>query len=432
MRLFVFWLYNLIVVPLLFVTSKAAGLFNAKIRTGLRGRQRQLTRLKEKTSAFNPGYHRLWIHISSLGEFEQAKPIIREVRKRYSGIHVIVSFFSPSGFANAQAFQAADIVCYLPFDSYWGCKKFLKIIDPVIAVIVRHDIWPNMMWQLKARGIPVLLVDASISQEKERIYSLFRTVLRTLFAPLSQILTVSSEHVYKLSKIYPFPDRIISCGDTRYDQVYYRCAESDKIRFLIEGDYFQKAHTITAGSTWPSDEKVILPDIVDGLKAHPELRLILAPHEIVPGHIDELIRDFDRFGLEATALSAILNSDSGFFRILLVDRIGLLANLYRFGQLAFVGGGFGPGVHNVLEPAAHGCAVLFGPRFFNSIEAPELVRRGGAVPIGNKEDLQTIMHDFINDPHKIEQIGCTAKRFVEENMGASQRIVDVLATYLGK
>jgi 3-deoxy-D-manno-octulosonic-acid transferase len=432
MRLLVFWLYNLIIVPLLFVSSRAAGLFNAKIRTGLRGRQRQFSWLEEKIKVLNPGSHRLWIHISSMGEFEQAKPIIREVRKRYSGIHIIVSFFSPSGFANAQAFHAADIVCYLPFDSYWGCKKFLKIINPAIVVIVRHDIWPNIIWQLKVRAIPVLLVDASISQEKERIYSLFRAVWRTLFAPLSQILTVSNEHVPKLSKIYPFPAKIISCGDTRYDQVYYRCTESDKIRFLIEGDYFQKAHTITAGSTWPSDEKVILPVIVDYLKAHAELRLILAPHEIVPVHIDDLIRNFDRFGLEAMTLSRILNSDFRFFRIFVVDRIGLLANLYRFGRLAFVGGGFGPGVHNVLEPAAHGCAVLFGPRFLNSIEAPELVRRGGAVPIGDKKDLQAILHDFVNDPQKIERIGCTAKRFVEENMGASQRIVDVLATYLGK
>jgi len=215
-------------------------------------------------------------------------------------------------------------------------------------------------------------------------------------------------------------------GDTRYDQVYLRTREPEKIAPLLDSGLFTRARCFVAGSTWPSDEKVILPALFPFLQKQTEIKAIIAPHELTPDHLAELESALTQHGIPFIRHSSFTQNHRDPWQVLLIDRMGILANLYGLADLAFVGGGFGPGVHSVLEPAAHGCMVLYGPRHLNSLEALALSSRKGGCCIQTSEQLSALLQTWLDDPQTVRAAGDRARQLVQENLGAGERIVQRL------
>ena len=428
MSFFLRWVYSLIFIPLFAVFIRLAGIFNVKIAKGLKGRKNLFIHLRSSLKPFHHRSPRIWIHISSLGEYEQARPVIRALKDYNPDLLLVITFFSPSGFQHAHD-ENADVVTYLPLDSRSNARQFLDLVRPDVALIVRHDIWPNFLWHAKERGISLLLIDASISPHRFKTYDRLRFLVRPIISLFDQVMVVTEQDGKRLAHIVKSAAiRVI--GDTRYDQVYYRAHEKAKIEDLK--DFFSPEHTIVLGSTWPSDERVLLPPTLKLLSENPEKKVIIAPHEVTQEHIGQIRQTLKENNIKNVTLSRLLEGKVGNFCVLVVDKIGLLANLYGLCDLAFVGGSFGPGVHNVLEPAAHGCGVFFGPRHINSPEAMQLVRQSAAKVVHTSEDVERLYNEFYIQKDLLHQIGQAAQTIVLDKMGATQEVVDYIKTCVSK
>lgn len=425
-----FWLlfYNIFIIPLLYGTFYLAAIFSPKISRGISGRRSEALLLKEKIARLSGTGKRCWIHISSLGEFEQARPVLQLLKKQIPDISIIISFFSPSGFDNVKNLPELDVKTYLPFDSFRQAKNFIATIKPDVAGIIRHDIWPNYVWRLQRAGIPLILFDTAISEKTFRLYTIGKVFFRCLLAPFSGFLTVAQTDADRLKKIMP-DAKISVIGDTRYDQVYNRARETSKINFLVESNYFTFRRVLVAGSIWPSDEKQLLPAVVKLFADYPDFIFIAVPHEPTHEHVLSLETFFNNQNLKTARLSA-LGQQPWSFKVLIIDSIGLLANLYALATVAYVGGSFGPGVHSVLEPAAHGCPVLFGPRHRNSHEALSLVAHGGGLCVRNHLECYQVLNHLFTDTAKARQVGKRALSLVLANVGASQKAVTAIQTAL--
>jgi 3-deoxy-D-manno-octulosonic-acid transferase len=429
MSLLFFVVYNVLKVPL-FLLVRVAGLFNIKIRRTLQGRRNLFPLLRESMSRVPADVRRFWIHISSMGEFEQALPLIEELAKRYPSDWFIISLFSPSAFDHISWRHPRAVITYLPLDGYCQAKKFIEIIRPSVHIIIRHDIWPNFQWLLQRRHIPSLLINASISDERFHAVLRFKFIYQQIYATFSAVCVVSALNEMRMRAIYEQPQNIHVCGDTRYDRVHQRALDTTKIDWILQSQQFQRSSCLVAGSTWPSDEEVILPALLETIRRQPNFKLILAPHEMDAGHLQALEQQFLQEGLAVLRLSAFEANPKQECRVLLIDRIGLLANLYALGQVAIVGGGFGPGVHSVLEPAAHGCVVCYGPRHLNSPEAKEMTSAGVGLTFTGREEFVLLLHSLFENPEKTRQRGDTVRAYILKNIGAGKRTADVVARYV--
>jgi len=422
-----YYIYNLIGVPLLWVGFLLGSVVSKKIRRGLRGRRQLLGELRRRMEAVEKGGPRFWIHSSSMGEFEQAKPVIQRIKEKFPQSVVVVSLFSPSVFDHVDDFPGADTICYMPFDSRRQSRRFIDTIRPDVAVMVRHDLWPNHLYQLKEKGIPAVLINGSIRSTHGWRFRFLVPFYRFLYQCFDLILTVSKEtkDICESHRLASGPIEIV--GDTRYDQVIHRAQEAEKMVASLrklKGD----RKTFVMGSTWPSDEVVLL-DAMDRLSQKvTRVWYVIVPHEPMEEHVTQIEQRVSGLGLEACLLSEI---DSGKVKdcdVLIVDRVGILASLYALGDLSFVGGGFGAGIHNVLEPAALGKAVFFGPRCHNSYEAGLLQNRGVGFVIRDGEALYQHLFSLLNNADKLKEIEAKATQVVQENAGATYRIVDHLET----
>jgi len=426
----IFFLYNGIFIPLLYLGAGFAAIFNRKIRRGLVGRVGWRRRLAERLSRLPAELPRVWVHISSLGEFEQVKPVLKLLKQRPSPVAVILSFYSPSGFDHAQKYEFADVVTYLPADTWFNARRFLSTLRPSIAAVVRHDIWPNFQWRLHRIGVPSILMDASVTPHRRISIDFFHRTIRQVYDTFDGVLATSEASVPMLRRMVRHAERIRVLGDTRFDQVYERAQETGRISDLADSGQFDRRGCLVAGSIWPQDEKALLPAVARVLGEQLRFTCILVPHEISAAHL-ESVEDFFREQGYALARLSQFRQNPGTLRVLLVDQIGLLANLYALAAMAYVGGGFGTGIHSVLEPAAHGAAVYFGPRHTNSMEALSLIRNGGGCVLRNSEDFYQAIGRLFSAPHEVEAQGQRAFRLVQENLGASARTVEVLLEYLG-
>jgi len=412
--------YNIIVIPLLFAGFHLAALFNPKIASGVRGRRRLFAHLPEQLSQWTEP--RIWFHIASMGEFEQAKPVIAAVKKLQPEVRILVTFFSPSVYDHTKNYPLADMISYLPFDSWRQSRKFISLIRPSAAVVIRHDIWPNYQWRLHQLGIPSFLIDASISDVRVRWFRYMPWLIRDILKTFSEMDATSAEYLPALQQFYPYPQQLLVMGDTRYDQVHSRTQEREKIAELVDSGLFHRPHCFVAGSTWPEDERVILGPLFQLLHDRPEYTLILVPHELTKDHLADLEAKLSEQPFSYIRLSQFSQRPAKGLRVLLVDRMGLLANLYALGELAYVGGGFGPGVHSVLEPAAHGCMVVFGPNHLRSLESLHLQQRKAGFAITSSAEFQPILDQWLETPAVVSKAGAASLQLVQENLGASDRI----------
>ena len=343
-----FWsiIYSYLAIPMLWIVFRIMGFFNAKVRRGIAGRKELFDQLARHTDGLRPG-KRVWFHSSSMGEFEQAKPIIAALRQRILDIRVIVTFYSPSGYEHSRKYPHADIISYIPFDTRSGARRFLDLVRPDAAIMVRYDIWPNHIWELQKRGIPTMIANATMRRQTERRIPLVRSFHHYVYNAIDDILTVSKNDVEAFGFFHLTHPKIEAIGDTRYDQVSIRSIEARK-HAILPGTVVINKKVFVIGSSWPEDEQVILPALFRLQEGIPELLTILVPHEPTEDHVEQLERELN--GSITYIRFSDLNEYRG-ERVIVVDSIGILLKLYAYAHVAYIGGSFRQGIHNVLEAA---------------------------------------------------------------------------------
>ncbi|MDZ7385054.1 MAG: hypothetical protein ONB07_02940 [candidate division KSB1 bacterium] len=421
-------LYNLIAVPLLKVAVGLGRLINGKVRRAVVGRRNLFVELPQKLAALDPHAPRLWIHACSMGEFEQARPVVAAVRERLKPVAVVLSVTSPSVYGHIDHKQEADVVTYLPVDGPLAARRFVRLVRPDVALVVRHDIWPNHLGQLQRYRVPSLLIDASLSPKIAPETWRGRLVGRLLYGGFDYILTTAPKEVDRLRRVAGRNPHIVTMGDTRYDQVQRRALENDRVLDLQTR--FRQGPVLVAGSTWPADDKYLLPALTKLRSEFPQLQVILVPHEPHPEHLSILEGQLANHGLSSVRLSAWRSDPHAPNGVLVVDEMGILANIYSVADLAYVGGGFTSGVHSVLEPAVYGIPVLFGPRHQNSLEALELASRGGGFCVTGTEEMTERIALLLRDEGARIRAGREARAMVQERLGATARIVDLVESLL--
>ncbi len=424
-----FWqiFYSFVVIPLLWLVLQAAGLVDRKVRRGIAGRRGLAAALAEQMRSLGPG-PRVWFHASSMGEFEQAKPIIAELKRRHPGVRIITTFFSPSGYDHSRTYPLADVISYLPFDSRGGARMFLDTTVPDAAVMVRYDVWPNHIWELHRRGIPVMIANATMRSTTPRRLPLARSFHHCLYDAIDSILTVSENDLLAFDAFRLRRARLAAIGDTRYDQVTLRSAEARRKHILPER-ITAGEKIVVAGSTWPEDEQVLLPAVVRLCDSMEDVLLILVPHEPTVSHLEEL--EAAMRGRITSIRFSDLNEYAG-ERVIVVDSIGILLTLYAYARVAYIGGSFRQGVHNVLEAAVYGIPVLFGPRHRNSREPLHLVEQGGGFVVNTTDELHRALENLLTDETARSAAGERALKFVRSRTGATGRFLERLEPVLSR
>ncbi len=413
-----FIVYNYFFIPILYIILRLGALFNAKIMKGIKDRKRLYEDLILALISLDNTKKLVWFHSSSMGEFEQAKPIIEKIKSN-KDVNILATFFSPSGYENSKNYPFADIVSYMPFDTSDGAKRFIKTVQPDLAVMMRYDIWPNFIWQLKENNIPCLLVDATMRKNSSRKWIFSKSFHKSLYKDITRILTVSENDLINF-KDFDIPDsKIKSVGDTRFDRVYQK-SQAAKEKKLFKENFFAGKKVLVAGSSWESDEEVYLPAFLKLTKYEPNLVLILVPHEPTIQRLEKLENYFS--GKASTIRFSYLNNYNG-EKIIIVDSIGILLTLYFYADVAYVGGSFKQGIHNVLEPAVYGIPVIFGPKIENSQEAQRLVAIGGAKLINNKNEIYRHLRNLFGNETLRKKVGKISLDYVTQNIGATDEIL---------
>lgn len=410
--------YNYFILPILYLALRIAGLFNTKIKNGINGRKRVYENIILGSTSINKNKKLIWFHSSSLGEFEQAKPIIEKLRQE-KDVNILVTFFSPSGYENSKKYPYADLISYIPFDSKFNAKKFVSIIKPTLAIIMRYDLWPNIVEELNNYKIPIFLVDATLRSNSPRKLPLIKSFHKILFGHLTKILTVSEADANEFKTFGITNNKVCAVGDTRFDRVYHRSLQAKEKR-LISYNVLKNKKVFVAGSTWEQDEEVIFPALLKLAEVDKNILMIIAPHEPTLLHLEKIENEFA--GKLKTIRFSHLNNYSD-ERLIIVDSIGILLTLYTYADVAYVGGSFKQNIHNVLEAAVYGTPVLFGPKIENSQEAVKLVGVGGGIIIKNKRQAYKNLRRLFIDYSYRNSVGKISSMYVQSNVGATEKIL---------
>ncbi len=418
MKNFWFIIYNAIVVPCLYIIINAAGWFDKKVKRGIIGRKRIFEELILNAAALDKSKRLIWFHSSSLGEFEQAKPIIEELKKN-KAINILITFFSPSGYENSRKYPYADLISYIPFDTFSNANRFITIVRPDLAIFMRYDYWPNMIWAMKSFKIPSFIVDATMKRNSSRKLLFAKNFHNILFRDMTKILTVSEADSNGFKEFGCTDNMLRIVGDTRFDRVY-RKSITAKERNLIKNEIIKNKKVFVAGSTWEMDEEVILPAFITLAKYDKDIIFIIAPHEPTLIHLEKIENEFS--GKMETIRFSFLNNYKG-ERVIIIDSIGILLTLYTYADAAFIGGSFKQGIHNVLEAAVYGVPVMFGPKIENSQEAQQLLLLGGGILIKNRPEAYRQMRNLFSDKNYRNSKGKICHQYVQKNLGATEKIL---------
>ena len=357
-----------------------------------------------------------------MGEFEQAKPIIAALRRKYRDINIIVTFFSPSGYDHSKNYKLADIITYIPFDTKANAHRFLDLIQPTAAVFVRYDVWPNHLWELNARGIPAFIANATMRTTSARFYPLLKNFHRFLFNNFESIFTVSAKDANAFAMFGLTHPSVEPIGETRYDQVWQRSDDAKK-KHIISPAILKGKILLLAGSTWPEDEEVLIPSIKKILQYDSNVLVILVPHEPTEDALEDVE---NKLGSKPRSIRFSNLNDYSNEHIIIVDSIGILMALYQYANVAYVGGSFRQGIHNVLEPAVYGIPVVFGPKYTNSQEAIELLHRSGGFVVNDQQECYRTLRTLLDDKKANSIAGLQAFALVKENVGATERFIQHL------
>ncbi len=397
---------------------RGAALLSPKVARGVAGRREwrgQLARLPRP----EPGRLRVHVHAASVGEFEQAKPIIERLRALRPDTVVTASFFSPSGYEQQGKWEHLAAASYLPEERAGEMRAFLDRVAPDLLLIVRYDLWPELLVEAENRKIPTVLVCGVLRAGTARFRPVIRGFFRWLYSRLSLIHVVEEADASALAALGVDVPREVS-GDTRYDRVVERALAPVELPWLDPALVAGRT-ILVAGSTWPPDEERLA-----ALNDLPGILPVIVPHEPDAAHVEGALARFPG----AVTLSDIERREAGAApRAIVIDRTGLLSALYRIGEIAYVGGAFGEGVHSVLEPAAYALPVFSGPGIERSRDAVALEREGGLTVIRAGEELRREVERLVGEPERRRELAGRVERFVRENVGATGRIVDSLGRH---
>lgn len=379
-----------------------------KIKKLRRGQKEALDYLREK---IQPGKPYVWIHAASLGEFEQGRPLIEKIRRENPEVKILLTFFSPSGYEVRKNFSEVDAVCYLPLDIKSRVKEFLDIVNPCMAVFVKYEFWGNYLQELKRRGIPTYII-SSIFRPSQIFFKPWGAMFRNMLRCYTHVYVQDERSRQLLEGIGV--TNVTVAGDTRFDRVtdiMRSCVEIPQAAAFVD----DAPVTIVAGSTWPPDEEYLIPYF----NSHPELKLIIAPHEVEPKRLDAIERKLTR---KSCRLSSATPEEAREADCLIIDGYGKLSSTYSYGDIAYVGGGFGVSIHNINEAAVYGMPVLFGPNYRKFKEAYDLIDVKGAFTFSDNARFVEILDRLLTDKEYLDECGRNAARYIKENLGATDII----------
>lgn len=412
------WLFYDIIIHGYQDSIQAASLVNPKARQWIRGRKGWVKKLRQAFESRREGDKVIWFHCASLGEFEQGRPVIEGFREKNPEWKILLTFFSPSGYEIRKNYPGVDWIFYLPLDSPSNSKRFVRLVRPDLVVFVKYEFWfryLDLLWQEK---VPVYVI-SSIFREKQHFFLWYGRWAREQLQKVSHFFVQDDTSVALLKSIGI--DHVTLSGDTRFDRVAAN-AENTRPYPIIE--QFTRGHRVLlAGSTWPADEELLIRLVRDGgLKG---TRLIITPHETNEGHLKELAGRLEDIPFEF--YTRVKSDGMGSLKVLVVDHVGFLSHIYRYATVAYVGGGFGAGIHNILEAATFGIPVLFGPNYGKFREARDLIGLGGASSLKNYNELRLITHRLLDDPVELKRAGEICKSYVKRRRGATEAILEAIS-----
>ena len=429
MSLILLFLYNILVVPVLIAGFYIGSLFNAKMREGRKARKNQFSRLAGDISKAG-SRKRILFHCNSAGEWLQALPIIEKLKSLNPGLFIMVSFFSPSGFKFARNPAEVDLKFYLPLDSVFKARRLFKLLKPELWIISKFDVWPNHVLAATRLGIPVVITSATLSPDSGRDKGFARSFNKFIYKKIDHFFPISDEDKKRFQALVPGEDPYTLAGDTRYDHVYNRGQKASDAGdvTLFSGE---KGLTLIAGSTWPADERHVLPALAELIQEFPGVRVIVVPHELHESHLQDIESVFAQYQIPCERYTNFSGQGTARTNVVIFNTIGMLARLYKQTHLAFIGGSFGKGTHNVMEPAIFGQPVLFGPNHLNSHEAGELLQVGAAFRIMNQQEFRDKARLLIRDDRLRQSMGEKARNLIVGNTGATAIIINTLKDKYG-
>lgn len=380
---------------------------NAKAAKMVEGHAKIMDILNEKII---PGEKYIWIHVASLGEFEQGRPLMEMIKRENPSRKIVLTFFSPSGYEIRKNYKEADVICYLPFDLPSKVIQFLDIVNPEMAIFVKYELWGNYLEQLKQRGIPTYIISA-IFRNSQVFFKGWGRMFRNMLKCFTHFF-VQDENSKKLLENIGITN-VDVCGDTRFDRVTDIMATTKA--FPIVENFTKGKFTLIIGSSWQPDEDIIIPYF----NSHPEMRLIIAPHEFDAERVEALKSRITRKCVLYTETNETEAADAD---CLILNCFGILSSCYRYAQVAHIGGGFGVGIHNINEAAVYGMPVIFGPKYHKFKEAHDLIAAGGAFSIQSAEEFSAKMNKMLSDGTYLADCGTRAKHYIESQLGATKRI----------
>jgi 3-deoxy-D-manno-octulosonic-acid transferase len=392
--------------------------FNDKARQWVKGRQNLFTALTDSLKdAEREKKRSIWIHCASLGEFEQARPVIDALNKN-NKYFIILSFFSPSGYEQQHHFKGADIITYLPTDTPFNAQKFINLIQPDTALFVKYEFWYHHLNMLHQNNIPCYLISA-IFQPNQIFFRWYGELYRQMLRFMTKIF-VQDESSAELLKGLGIKHVEIS-GDTRVERVHQINKSPQKLKLLPE---FKGEHQLfIAGSTYRQEEQLLVQLMRE--QKLTKVKYVIAPHEVDDSTIEKITNTFRSWS--PVRFSEAVSANIQESQVLIIDSIGLLASLYQYGELCFIGGGFGGGIHNILEPAAVGLPIIIGPNYKKFKEARELVSAGGAFSVKNYKEFKTIVTQLTDKEAAMTQKARKVTRqYIKKNIGATEKIIEAI------
>lgn len=414
-------IYNIVIYFVLWGIA-IASLFNEKVRKMWRGEREAFKILKQKV---DPNAKYIWFHAASLGEFEQGRPLMERIRKEYPQYKILLTFYSPSGYEVRKNYEGADIICYMPVDTRLNAIRFLRLVRPVMAFFIKYEFWSNFLHILKHRNIPTYSV-SSIFREDQVFFKWYGRNYAGVLKCFTRFFVQNEESKRLLEGIGITAVDVV--GDTRFDRVL-QIKEAAKQLPICEAFRTGVASSqsadvphhdfkvFVAGSSWPPDENIFIPFFNE----HEDWRLLIAPHVIAEEHL-KLILSLIK-GKKVVRYTQTTPEEAAEADVLIIDCFGLLSSMYNYGDVAYIGGGFGVGIHNTLEAAVWNMPVIFGPNNKKFQEAQGLLKSGGGFEINTYEDFSGLMSSLMNDETFLKQAGDKAGAFVAHLAGATDKVL---------
>lgn len=414
-------IYNIVIYFVLWGIA-IASLFNEKVRKMWRGEREAFKILKQKV---DPNAKYIWFHAASLGEFEQGRPLMERIRKDYPQYKILLTFYSPSGYEVRKNYEGADIICYMPVDTRLNAIRFLRLVRPVMAFFIKYEFWSNFLHILKHRNIPTYSV-SSIFREDQVFFKWYGRNYAGVLKCFTRFFVQNEESKLLLEGIGITAVDVV--GDTRFDRVL-QIKEAAKQLPICEAFRTGVASSqsadvphhdfkvFVAGSSWPPDENIFIPFFNE----HKDWRLLIAPHVIAEEHL-KLILSLIK-GKKVVRYTQTTPEEAAEADVLIIDCFGLLSSMYNYGDVAYIGGGFGVGIHNTLEAAVWNMPVIFGPNNKKFQEAQDLLKSGGGFEINTYEDFSGLMSSLMNDEAFLKQAGDKAGTFVAHLAGATDKVL---------